>query len=336
MERDRKISIIINLAAVFIVILTLLIFFVIYRERIFDSLSKPPVDESETEITLEITTLEITTLPEQETETDEDLTDSMIPEGYIEVPKSDFMQAMFDNAIEIPGSGEKIELPPAGRSEELQQSIVPLSEYIPEPFEYFKNIVFLGDSVTSGFDLYKIKIKYNEVDILRDVNVIAVAKYGVYYAIQPISDTSSHPLSEGKQTLPEDIIAEKDAKNVFICLGLNDLTFARPVDFVKYYATLIERIKEKSPDKNIVIMSVTPLVEGQEAHSLNNNVIIEANNALLEFAKENGISFIDYAAAIRDENNNLPEEWSSDGYCHITTPAYERLVEYLLHHPIKN
>ena len=73
--------------------------------------------------------------------------------------------------------------------------------------------------------------------------------------------------------------------------------------------------------------------KGQK-RTLNNSVISSANNALLEMARERNIPFIDYAAAIRDAQNNCYDELSSDAYCHLTVAAYDRLVEYLLHHPL--
>jgi len=345
MDNDRKISMIINLVTGLIMIITVLAAVFIYRENIYNLLFKNneadniyDVQEILNPTSDYISFSEYESSEEQEisTETPESETnpEDLANTENIEPTKSDLMRYMFDNAIEIPGSQNKIEPPPDGRSEELQYGAVPLSDTIPDPFEYFKNIVFLGDSVTSGFELYKIKIKFNDEIILEDVNVVAAKKYGAYYAIQPISKDSSHPLMNGNQALPEDIIAQKDVKNVFICLGLNDLTFAKTSDFVKYYSRLINNIKEKNPDKNIVIMSVTPLVSGQYHDKLNNDMIIEANNALLEFAKENNIYFIDYAAAIRDSKNCLPEDLSSDGYCHLTVDAYDMLVEYLLYHPI--
>ena len=351
MNNDRKISLIINLFTVFIMLLVILIALYIYRDSVYNFFGrKNPTESEPTEGTPENSTENSTDLINFTDPTDfTDFTDFtelidpknpegediLNPTGNTGTPKSDLMRHMFENAIEIPGSQGKIEPPPDGRSEETQYGAVPLSETIPEPFEYFKSSVFLGDSVTSGFDLYKTKIKFNDETVLDEVNVVAAKKYGVYYALQEISEESSHPLMNGKQTLPEDIIAEKDVKNIFICLGLNDLTFEKISDFIKYYSRLIDRIKTKSPDKNIVIMSVTPLVSGQHQYDLDNSVIIEANNALLEFAKENNIYFIDYAAAIRDSRNCLPDDLSSDGYCHLTVPAYDMLVEYLLYHPIK-
>ena len=349
-ETDKKLSLIINMATIFVLLCVLLVALFIYRDNISALLSKKSPDDD---------TLEMLNAASEPADSNLDLSDSLEeteettettePEiagpdpdmtnmewiETIKTPLSDFMLNMFENAIQIPGVRHRIESPPQGRSEEQQYGAVPLSDTIPEPFEYFRNAVFLGDSVTTGFDLYKHKIKFDGMNILENVNVIAVGKFSVYNSLQPITDRSVHPLMDGKQTFAEDIIAKKNVKNIFICLGLNDLTFAKPSNFVIYYSRLIERIKEKNPDKNIVIMSVTPLVHGQENNSLNNDVIAEANNVLLEYAKENGIYFVDYGAAIRDNRNALPSDWSSDGYCHITVAAYERLVEYLLYHPIK-
>ena len=259
---------------------------------------------------------------------------TMAPERYIEAPKADFMRIMFENAIEIPDSENKIEPPPAGRSIELQYGIVPLSDVVPEPYGYFKDIIFLGDSVTIGFDLFKKSVKFNGEPVLRDATVIAVGSYGVYKSTEAISASSIHPMFNGKQTLPEDIIAQKNGKYVLICLGLNDVSWVSADKLIEYYSSLINRINAKNPDKTAVIMSVTPLVYGGQKNNLNNKNIMDKNNALLQFAKENNIPFIDYGAAIRDSQNHLYDELSSDAYCHLTIPAYNRLVEYLLYHPL--
>ena len=254
----------------------------------------------------------------------------------IEKPADDFIQKMYENAIEIPESENKIEPSPDGRSVELQYGAVPLSDTIPEPYTYFRNIILLGDSVTLGFDLYRTKIQYNGEDILRDLTVIASGSYGTFSSSMEISDTTIHPRFGGKQTLPEDIISQKEAKYVLICLGLNDVGQISIESYISYYSSLINRIKEKSPDKTVVIMSVTPIVFGGQKTRLNNKTINDANNALLKFAKENNIPFIDYAAAIRDSQNNLYDDMSSDAYCHLTVSAYNRIIAYMLCHPLKD
>jgi|GEM_PF-2243934 len=296
----------------------------------------PTEPETEPENSVDFTEQFILIEESEETKETTETQTPPVPGHVSEIPDDNFMQVMFENAIEIPESEYKIEFPPEGRSLELQYSAVPLNDMVPEPFGYFKDIIFLGDSVTIGFDLYRSKIKFNGEAVLRDVTVIAVGSYGVYRSADEISDKSVHPLYKGEQALPEDIIAEKDAKYVFICLGLNDVAIMSSDNYIGYYSYLINRIKYKNPDKTVVIMSVTPLVFGGQKTRLNNKTIMDSNNILLQFAQENNIPFIDYAAAIRNSQNCLYDELSSDAYCHLTIEAYNRLVEYLLYHALQD
>ena len=253
--------------------------------------------------------------------------------NYDETPQYDFIQQMYANAFEIPGTSDIVEQPPKGRSIELQSKIVPLGSEIPEPFEYFKNIILLGDSVTTGFDLFRSRITYDGQAVMRDATVIASGSYGAYNSSRDISASSIHPLYQGKQMYPEDIIANYEAKIVFICLGLNDVGMLTVEKYIEYYAYLVDRIKTKNPDKIIVLMSVTPTVEGVKP-SLNNEKIMASNDALIEYASANNLLYMDYGAALRDSNNSLYKSLASDGYCHLTIEGYNRLLAYILYHPV--
>jgi lysophospholipase L1-like esterase len=251
----------------------------------------------------------------------------------------DYMAKMFENAIEIVIDGEPpksitVEQPPPGRSLSLQAKITPISNPVDNPREYFKNIIFLGDSVTTGFDLFREYITFNGEKVMADTTVIATKSYGVYNAAREISDKSVHPLYNGSQAMPEDIIAEKEGSKIFICLGLNDVSYKNPQTFMQRYADLINRIRKKSPNKKVFIMSVTPLTYNGQKETLNNKMIMEFNNTLIEFAAYNNIAFIDYAAALRDAGNHLYPNLSSDNYCHIVLGAYNRLIEYLVYHAV--
>jgi lysophospholipase L1-like esterase len=263
-------------------------------------------------------------------------TEPSAPQYISDSPGTDFIQYMFDTSIKIPGTENRIEPPPEGRSLELQYRAVPLSENIPEPFEYFRNIIFLGDSVTMGFDLFRSSITFNGNTVLRDTNVVAVGSFGVFRAAQGRDNLSLNPFFKGQQDLPENLISTIDAKYVLICLGLNDLGMLTLENYIALYSSLIERIQAKNPDKTVVIMPVTPLVFSGQRRTLHNEAVTNANNALLQLAIDKDIPFLDYAAAIRDRTNNaLYDSLSSDAYCHLTVAAYNRLIEYMLYHPLQ-
>ena len=304
--------------------------------------SEPDVEENTTEqVTEPENSEEATTEAEAPTEAP---TEAPPQNGVIGFTEVDYPTQMFEKALKLEilddDADKKIkrsvvvEPPPLGRDLNLHAKITPVNQNIPNPSEYFENIIFLGDSVTTGFDLYRNFIKFNGELVLERTTVIAVKSYGIFNATRSVSEKSVHPLVDGVQTLPEDIIAEKSGSKVFICLGLNDISWQSSDVFFQNYADLINRIRAKSPKKTVVIMPVTPLTLGGQKENMTNERIMQFNDLLIEFAAYNNIPFVDYAAALRDENNNLYSELSSDNYCHIISGAYDRLVEYILYHSI--
>jgi lysophospholipase L1-like esterase len=213
---------------------------------------------------------------------------------------------------------------------------VPRSDEIPEPYGYFSNIAFIGDSIMFGFDGYRDSIEFEGEKVLRDAFVAASVGYGLRDAVSGVANNSVNLIYGGKAMRPEDILAERSEKYVFLCLGLNDLGFMTAAEYIEAYKILIDNIQKKNPDKTVVILSVTPLVAGQGGKKMDNGAIAEANNMLLEYAAGCGIQFLDWAAAVRGEDESgLCEELSSDGYCHLKIEAYNRLVKYLLEHPVE-
>ena len=203
------------------------------------------------------------------------------------------------------------------------------------PCEYFSDIIFIGDSILTGFVVCREYIEFDGEKVLRDAVVAATPGYGLNNAVSDVEFNSVNLIYNNKAMRPEEIIAERNEKYVFICLGLNDLVIMSPEKYIEKYGVLIDNIQSKTPDKIIVILSVTPLVAGQQAGSMSNDAIIKANALLLEFAIERNIPFVDWAEAIRDTDKSLINRLSSDGYCHLNVSAYNRLVEYLICHRVR-
>ena len=201
------------------------------------------------------------------------------------------------------------------------------------PSEYFSDIVFIGDSIVAGLEVCKDYAQIGGEKILKDATIIAAPSYSLSAATTEPGANAVNLIYEGKAMRPEDIIADINEKYVFICLGLNDLSWS-PLDaYIENYRKLIENIRAKSPDVKIAILSVTPLVASQRESGLTNAVIAKANDRLAELAGESSVFFVDWARALQDESGALPAGLSSDGYCHLKAEAYVRLVEYLINNP---
>lgn len=252
---------------------------------------------------------------------------------------NDYVLNMFETAIEYVDDDGKtyiVEPPPPGRSDELQKKIIPLQS-THAPLDYLDDAIFIGDSVTTGFESFRKDIKFCGEKIELNYKVFAAKSYGAYNSTLEISDTTVHPLYKGDQFYPEDIIGVYESRKVFLCIGLNDAGWQKEDQFIRYYRSLLTKIKEKNPDVKIIITSITPLTvngESTTTNELKNPRIADFNNLLINLADEENVYFLDYAYALRDENNNLYTDFSSDDYCHLVASAYSRILEYIFFHPV--
>jgi len=98
------------------------------------------------------------------------------------------------------------------------------------------------------------------------------------------------------------------------------------------YKELIGRIQESSPDIEIHIISVTYTLKGEGKGKLNNENLAQYNVLLQEMAEENGWGYLDLCTPISDDEGNLAKEYCSDGFVHLSTPAYAlwetKLIDY--------
>ena len=114
-----------------------------------------------------------------------------------------------------------------------------------------------------------------------------------------------------------------DVKRVFLFFGMNDLNVSGLEGTCEKYQQLISNIKEKSPDVEIHIISMTYTLKGAGKGKLKNDIIREFNVLLQDMTKENGWGYMDMATPLADENGDLAEKYCSDGYVHQSRAAYD-------------
>ena len=122
------------------------------------------------------------------------------------------------------------------------------------------------------------------------------------------------------------------SKKVFIMFGMNDIGLYGIDDTIENMKTLTSRIKEKSPDVEIYIQSVTPMLENMQLKDLNNKSIDEFNIKLKAEAEKLGYKYLDVASVMKDEKGNLIPEYCSDPEAmgiHFSDDGCKVWVEYL-------
>ena len=196
---------------------------------------------------------------------------------------------------------------------------------------WFDDAVFVGDSVTNA--LYN----YSDNGWLGDADFICSVGMGYYSALWDLNrEGNLHPVYYGKKVTTDEAVRLSGRKNVFIMLGMNDLGFYTPQQTVDHMLTLCDRILEKSPDVQIYIESITPLIaEKDNQSSLNNRTIAEYNTLAAQACDERGFIFVNVAEVVSDDKGNLKNELCFDpGYMglHLNYTGCQTWVNYLMDH----
>jgi len=194
----------------------------------------------------------------------------------------------------------------------------------PETFEgastFFDNAAFLGDSVSVA--LANRALATGE---LGNALFLTRVSYGLYHAV---NDTM-YITYQGRRMPPEDALALAGVEKVFVMLGMNDIATYGINTSIGNWGRMVERIREKCPDIEIYVQSITPVWTGGEQGRVNNTRTDQFNAQLPEFAAANGCYFIDIGAYMKDSTGGLASDYSSDHYVHLSSTGAKVWIDIL-------
>ena len=213
-------------------------------------------------------------------------------------------------------------------SSEPENSAVAFGQPVPESERvtsaYFDDAVFIGDSLTTGIQLY---------NILPDTTVLASVGINInnIFTNEVISNGNG-----GQQTIL-DASNDTPPAEIYTMLGTNGLKGLGPEETVRYYRQLVQQLKADHPDSIIYVQSLMPINEeifaANYGYELTNAEIDECNELLMQMAGEEEVYFVNCAEAIKDENGELPAEFTTDGL-HFRGEYYNKWIDYLKEHTV--
>lgn len=158
---------------------------------------------------------------------------------------------------------------------------VPISVYK----DYFKDDLFIGDSITEELKYYK---------FLFDDNVFS--KIGLN------TDTLRKLLpNENFNIVP---------KNIYLMMGLNDSVFVKSEEkFKQRYEAMLSALQEKFPNSTIYLQGIFPVskaLDTKEDARVNNTKINSFNKVVKSIASERGLTYLDFSYLL-DENQDYFE-----------------------------
>ena len=202
-------------------------------------------------------------------------------------------------------------------------------ETSPKSASWFDSAVFVGDSVTLKLRNYC----YEHSGALGDAQFYCAGSLGYTNALYDLdADNTAHPEYNGTNYLVEDCVEITGRNNVFIMLGMNDVGAYSTEDALNNCKEVISRILKKSPNANIYIQSVTPMIDSAQFDTFNNTIIKEFDGLLKAYCEENGYKYLDIYSVMADENGNLPMDYCSDPEdmgLHFSDIACEKWIDYL-------
>lgn len=211
-------------------------------------------------------------------------------------------------------------------------SVAPLSGMLALPengmlsMEYFRDALFIGDSVTEGFAIY---------EPLRNISKI----YGIRNSTPKtyLDNAAVVDHGHGKLKIPaiwDALAAEKPGK-IYIMLGTNSIV-SNPSDdaFLHFYTQVIERLKTTFPNVPIYVQGITPVSKATSEKNPNYALtrLHALNNKIAQMAFEQGVYYIDTHEALANEEGYLPDDITGYGGMHILPPGYVKWVDYLRTH----
>lgn len=186
--------------------------------------------------------------------------------------------------------------------------------------EYYRNTVFLGDSIIYGLSKYGVG---ENAPFMNNIQFLAVGGFSSNNALKPASGDNLHPVYQGKKRQVWESIAMMNPQKVFVFLGINDLNISGIEGSIQKYKTVISKILEKTPEVEIHLVSITYVQEGAGKGLINNDAIRQYNSMLQELALENNWGYMDIVTPLSDGNGNLARQYCSDGFVHQSKVAYQ-------------
>ena len=190
--------------------------------------------------------------------------------------------------------------------------------------EYFRDALFIGDSLTEGFGSYP------------PLNEIATV-YGIRGANpRTFLDNAAVVNKATKEEIPAiwDRILEQNPGKIYLLLGTNALLAQTDEAFLHYYGLLMDQLRATFPGVPIYVQAITPTTAEKSAKTpeLSNDHLRQINNIIAQMAVSRGFYFVNEWEALADEAGNLRDDLSTEGIHMYDKTGYVVWTEYLQTH----
>lgn len=171
---------------------------------------------------------------------------------------------------------------------------------------WFDTSAIVGDSIT--YFLWQYESGNNYLG-----NMTFLSRHGI--SIHGLVNYSKNMYFEGKEMHVEDIVAAVNPQRTYLMLGCLDFQVpSSRLMLMDHWTLLLDRIEEKAPDTEIVIISNIPSFTKLTTPSTFNTAVAETTVQLRQLAADRGYPFLDLGYYIQDHYGRMPEIYCQDEF----------------------
>ena len=182
---------------------------------------------------------------------------------------------------------------------------------------YQRTTIFVGDSITAGFNAYGTTSK---ISIGGKKKVVAAVGLNTM-------TFRTKRVFNGKSGV-ESIIQSKPYR-VYIMLGVNDIHYRKKEDVIDGYREIIKRIQAGSPETDIVILAASPVTAAVREQRSGFAQIPAYNKALKKLAAERGVRYYDCTDFLKDSTGWLKPSYAAADGIHWKSSVYDEYAKRL-------
>ena len=249
-----------------------------------------------------------------------------VPEGGLSVEHEDLTglaPADGDGPAAPEGGGE------ADGEGALMRGAARLGETEDAGREYLDKLIFLGDSTTYSIGYY---YERGFSDELVPPSQVWTPASGTLTLSYYSTATIVYP-ETGEEIFIRDAVERAKPEYLVITLGVNGISFMDEAWFIRDYTSLVEMVKDASPETKIILNSIYPVtVNYPHQNDINNDKIRAANDWIEQVAENTGVRFLYSFEAVADADGNLPEDSTNGDGLHLTGEAFVKVMRYIRTH----
>jgi lysophospholipase L1-like esterase len=142
-----------------------------------------------------------------------------------------------------------------------------------------------------------------------------------------------HLYKENRDLTVAEAVAYKKPQILVITVGVSGGAGRLSKEaFVGVYRELLTSVQRASPQTKILVQSLLPLSDQSVRHykRLTKEAVVQANGWVRELCEEMNVPYVDTHERLIDPSTGyLKPEYQNDEYVHLTSAAYEVILEHL-------